>query len=164
MQKPTAGKKSSKQLAKSINEVSAQSQPAREEYYRNLQSALAGRGQDIPAAQAAYKDVLASAQTGTAQTAKDLRASGVESRFASPILDKMQMEGGRSADDARQQIMNAFLGQAPSSILGSTAQGQQGLLSSAQRYNQLFGAAQASNTQVGAAGAGAAAAILAAFL
>lgn len=149
---PKTGKKSTAQLTASINEVAAQTGPARNVYYRNLQSALAGRGEQIPAAQEAYKSVLAASQQGIRETAKDLRSSGIESRFASPIVDRMGMEGRRSADEARQQVMNSFLVQAPNAVLGTTAQGQAGLQSSANRYQQLAAAAQAQTTQTEQAG------------
>lgn len=152
------------QLATSINEVSAQSAPERAVYFRNLQAALQGRGEDIPAAQEAYRASLAASQQGLRETGHDLRGQGLESRFASPILDRLGMEGRRSAEDARQAVINAFLGQAPSTALETTAQGQAGLLSSAQRGATVSAVGSAAQGQAVSSGAGAIGSLLGALL
>jgi len=159
-----AGKKSSKQLAAATQEIANQTRPAREQYFRDLSSALAGRPQDIPTAQMAYKTALASSNQTVQQLRQSYGKSGVEARFANPALDQARMEGGRSAEDARQAIVSQLLGQAPSAVLGTTAQGQQGLLSSAQRGFGIAAAQQAQNTQLAGAGAAALASILVALL
>lgn len=158
------GKKSGKALAEAIQEIATQSAPARNEYFRNLSAATAGLPQGIPAAQTAYTNALGASDTHLKRMAAQYQQAGVDPVFTKSALDQASMQGRTSAEDARQAITAQFLGQTPSAVLGTTAQGQQGLLASAQRGYGITAAQQAQNTQLAGAGAAAIGTIIAAFL
>jgi hypothetical protein len=158
------GKKAGKAAANITNEIAAETRPARDQYFADLLAAVQGRGDQIPAAQAAYRDSMAGTEQSLARQKAIYASEGIEATYAAPRLEAARSVGGQAAADARQAVINQFLGAAPSASLGATGQAQSGLLDVARRGAAITAGRQAQTSAEIGAGTAAIGAILAALL